>query len=125
MRSYWLDAYFPDALARAVDQMPSHRQLQSAFAKAQLRVVAIEPWFVPRDPIDLFLYAGKHDPVLYLDERVRKGISTFANLADADEMGSGMERLKGDIATGEIARVMARYASDGGDYQFVVAQPVL
>jgi SAM-dependent methyltransferase len=124
MRCYWLNAYFPKALARATDQLPSDQQLRSAFDQAQLRVVVTEPWFVPSGPIDLFLYSGKHNPGLYLNDRVRKGISTFANLANADEMDSGLERLKDDIATGEIGHVMARYASDGGDYQFVVAQEV-
>ena len=73
-------------------------------------------------PVDLFLYSGKHNPHLYLDARVRQGISTFAKLADAQEVARGLVQLKNDIATGAIARVMARYLSDAGDYQFVVAQ---
>ena len=122
MRSYWLNAYFPKAMRRAIDQLPSDEQLQGALDQAQLRVVAAEPWFVPNDPIDLFLYSGKHNPRIYLDERVRKGISTFANLAEADEIEIGLARLKHDITTGAVAQVMARYASNDGDYQFVVTQ---
>ncbi len=124
MRSYWLNVYFPNAMTRAIDQLPSDQQLQTAFDNAQLRVVTTEPWFVPSDPVDFFLYSGKHNPSIYLDERVRQGISTFANLAGADEVESGLERLKNDIATGAVAQVIARHASDGGDYQFVVAQRV-
>jgi SAM-dependent methyltransferase len=124
MRSYWLNAYFPEALGRAIDQQPSDHMLLSAFDRAQLHVVTMEPWLVPTDPIDLFLYSGKHNPSLYLNARVRQGISTFANLADADEVDRGLQRLTNDIATGEIAHVMAGYVSGGGDYQFVVAQPV-
>ena len=89
---------------------------------ARLRVVAREPWFVPRDPIDLFLYSGKHKPGIYLDERVRQGISTFANLADGMEMASGLARLTHDIATGTIAQVMADHVSYAGDYLFAVAE---
>lgn len=122
MRSYWLNAYFPNAMMRAIAQMPSDQSLRAAFHEAQLRVVATEPWFVPSDPIDLFLYSGKHDPSIYLDERVRKGISTFAELADSDEVAAGLALLEHDIASGEINQVVARYAADHGDYQFVVAQ---
>jgi SAM-dependent methyltransferase len=124
MRSYWLNAYFPEALGRAIDQQPSDHRLQSAFERAQLHVVMTEPWFVPADLVDLFLYSGKHNPGIYLNARVRRGISTFADLADADEVDRGLKRLKTDIASGAIAHVMAGYVSDAGDYQFVVAQPV-
>ena len=37
------------------------------------------------------------------------GISTFANLADADQVDRGLQRLTNDI--GAIARVMAHYVS--------------
>jgi len=123
MRSYWLNAYFPEALGRAINQQPSDERLWSAFDRARLRVVAREPWCVPTDPVDLFLYSGKHNPRVYLNQRVRQGISTFANLADAEEVDRGVARLRDDIATGAIAGVMARYVSDVGDYQFVVARP--
>jgi hypothetical protein len=122
MRHYWLNAYFPRAMGRAIDQLPSDRQLQAAIDQAHLRVVVTEPWSVPRDPIDLFLYSGKHNPSLYLDARVRQGISTFANLAEAIEVETGLACLQHDIASGTIAQVMARYASAEGDYLFLVAQ---
>src|SRR5262249_55727526 len=117
------NAYFPEALGRAINQQPSDEQLWSAFDRAKLRVVAREPWSVPTDPVDLFLYSGKHNPGVYLNQRIRQGISTFANLADAEEVDSGVARLRDDIATGAIAGIMARYVSDVGDYQFIVARP--
>jgi ubiquinone/menaquinone biosynthesis C-methylase UbiE len=124
MRSYWLNAYFPNAMARAIDQLPSDQQLQAALESTKLRVVLTEPWFVPSDPVDLFLYSGKHNPSIYFNERVRQGISTFANLADSEEVAEGLTRLRNDIASGSIADVVARYSSDNGDYRFVVAQQV-
>jgi hypothetical protein len=75
---------------------------------------------VPTDPVDLFLYSGKHAPSLYLDERVRQGISTFANLAEADDVARGLLQLKDDIASGAIGGIVAGYSSDVGDYLFLV-----
>jgi ubiquinone/menaquinone biosynthesis C-methylase UbiE len=124
MRSYWLNAYFPKAMARAIEQMPSDQQLQAALDSAELSVQFAEPWFVPPDPIDLFLYSGKHNPEIYFNEHVRQGISTFANLADAREVDQGLARLRDDIATGAIAEIAEGYSRDRGDYQFVVAQHV-
>lgn len=124
IRSYWLNAYFPLSLERAAEQQPSEQQTEAALGEAGLRVVVKEPWYVPEDPIDLFLYSGKHNPRLYLDERVRQGISTFASLADTDEIARGLARLRRDIDTGDIARVVSRHVSPLGDYRFLVAEPV-
>jgi SAM-dependent methyltransferase len=94
-------------------------------SRTHSRVIGTEPWFVPNDPVDLFLYSVKHNPTIYLDERVRQGISTFANLAERDEVEQGLIRLKEDIATGKIRELHARYTSNDGDYLFIVAQLVL
>ncbi len=123
IRSYWLNEYFPQALKRACNQQPSDEDLQAAIDQAGLRLHEKEPWFVPTDPVDLFLYSGKHNPSIYLSERVRQGISTFAGLADANEVSRGLARLQADIDTGDISRVMARYPAKHGDYQFLVAEP--
>jgi ubiquinone/menaquinone biosynthesis C-methylase UbiE len=122
IRSYWLNEYFPRALKRAFDQQPSDDEIQAAVDKARLRLVEKEPWCVPTDPIDLFLYSGKHNPSIYLDEHVREGISTFASLADPDEVSRGLARLQADIDTGDISQVMVRYASKLGDYRFLVVE---
>ncbi|WP_257841504.1 hypothetical protein [Salipaludibacillus agaradhaerens] len=36
---------------------------------------------------------------MYLDEKVRSGISTFANLASIEKVEEGCNRLKKDIET--------------------------
>ena len=77
---------------------------------------------LPEQPVDLFLYSGKHQPHLYLDERVRANISSFANLADPDELGAGVERLKQDLARGRFEQATAEYEDVGGDYLFIAAQ---
>lgn len=122
MRSYWLNEYFPIALARSIAQMPTEATLRRALGHGGFEQVTVEPWDVPDDLVDLFLYSGKHRPELYLNERVRQGISTFALLAEPDEVAAGLARLERDLRTGRINEVRARYASHDGDYAFVIAE---
>jgi hypothetical protein len=70
---------------------------------------------------DFFSYSGKFRPEMYLSDRVRRGISTFAALADPEEMAEGCRRLEEDIASGEIVEVQRRYVNSGGDYIFLRA----
>ncbi len=122
MRGYWLVRYFPTMMARAIAQMPPLSRLNEALAMAGFDVVGIEPWFVPRDPVDLFLYSGKHRPALYLDARVRAGISSFATLSPDDERAEGLARLSRDIESGVIDSIIAEADDARGDYLFVIAR---
>lgn len=122
MTAYWLNEYFPVALERSIEQMPTADAIRGALRAADMRLVGIEPWEIPPDPVDLFLYSGKHRPALYLDPAVRRGISTFALLANPDEVSRGLERLAHDIDCGRIDQVRARYTSHVGDYAFVIAE---
>lgn len=121
MRGYWLNRYFPATLERAIAQMPDQNAIEAALNASGFTIEAIEPWEVPERPVDLFLYGGKHQPGLYLDRRVRAGISAFAELADPKETIKGMKKLAADIASGQIDRVMAEFHHDQGDYSFLVA----
>jgi ubiquinone/menaquinone biosynthesis C-methylase UbiE len=122
MEGYWLVEYFPRMLARSIAQMPSAEALERTLRQAGLRLVRVEPWLVPPDPVDLFLYGGKHRPELYLHPAVRRGISSFALLADAGEVEAGLARLAADRASGRLAEIRARATSPRGDYAFVVAE---
>jgi SAM-dependent methyltransferase len=124
MRSYWLNAYFPAAMRRAIDEMPSRDGIEAALAEGGIRLIHVEPYHVPPDVADLFLYAGKHRPALYLDPAVRAGISTFA-VADTGDVAAGVERLRHDIETGQIDHVVDTYRKSNaaiGDYIFYTAQ---
>lgn len=122
MRGCWLNAYFPRAVARAIDQMPDFDALAGALAAGGFDVVGTEPYDVRDDLQDLFMYAGKHRPHLYLDPRVRAGISAFAALADPAEVADGCRRLAADLAAGRFDDVRRSYRHDAGDYLFVVAE---
>jgi ubiquinone/menaquinone biosynthesis C-methylase UbiE len=122
MRRYWLNIYFPQAIERATLQMPPVEQSLRQLTAAGFGRVRLEPWAVTPDVQDWFLYALKYRPELYLDPRVRAGISTFANLADADEIKEGCIRLAADLASGRFAEVLAASEHDGGDYLFLIAE---
>jgi SAM-dependent methyltransferase len=122
MRSYWLNEYFPVTMSRAIAQMPPLQTTLDALDGAGFRAVRTDPYSVTPELEDLFLYAGKHRPQLYLSPEVRRGISTFATLADPAELARGLRRLESDITSGAIDDVVASYRSDAGDYLFVIAE---
>ncbi len=122
MRHYWLNRYFPTAMERSIAQMPDPRDVEEALAKAGFRTIATEPFFVPDDLADQFLYAGKARPALYLDPAVRAGISTFFSLASAKEVRDGLARLAADISSGTVKDVIRSFDDAGGDYLFIIAE---
>ena len=121
MAGYWLNEYFPLAMARSTEQMPSLGSVIAELDEAGFTVDHVEPYDVQPDLQDLFLYAGKHNPELYLSGTIRRGISTFSTLADEAELEEGCARLQRDIESGSIKQVTEKYRNQGGDYIFIVA----
>jgi ubiquinone/menaquinone biosynthesis C-methylase UbiE len=122
MKGYWLNHYFPGMLENSILQMPSFETVQKCAVKAGFRNIFSEKYFVQNELTDLFLYAGKNRPELYLKEIVRNGISSFANLALKDEVESGLRKLENDINSNKINDVIVRYENSIGDYLFVVIE---
>jgi hypothetical protein len=122
MRGYWLDAYFPAAIERSVAQMPSLQEILQALEQSGFVAIHTESYEVRHDLQDFFLYSGKYHPEIYLDPRVRAGISTFAALANAAEVEDGCRRLSQDIQSGRLAEVVATYQHTHGDYLFVISE---
>ena len=121
MAGYWLNDYFPIAMERSARQMPSIGVVLDALSENGFKPVRTELYDVRPDLEDLFLYAGKHRPELYLDNTVRRGISTFSTLADPEELDSGCARLQRDIESGYVREVAQRYRHNGGDYLLIAA----
>ena len=119
--TYWLNEYFPVAMAQSTEQMPTTASVLDALEQAGFLVEEVELYEVQPDLQDLFLYAGKHKPEFYLDETVRRGMSTFSTLIDPVELETGCARLRQDVESGHINEVIESYLSDEGDYLFVVA----
>jgi ubiquinone/menaquinone biosynthesis C-methylase UbiE len=122
MSGYWLNEYFPVALARSRAQMPTFEEVSESLRRAGFRNIGSEIYEVTGDLKDLFLYSGKHRPDFYLSPKVRAGISTFANLIDQDELDLGCGKIASDLKSGRIVEVAESYRHDRGDYLFVVAE---
>ena len=58
---------------------------------------------IPHDCVDGFFHAYWRRPEAYLDERVRAGISVFAQM-EPDAVEAGVERLRRDLESGEWER---------------------
>jgi hypothetical protein len=81
--------------------MPSVTHVIALLQDAGFTDVVSTPYWVERSPVDLFLYAGKHHPELYLDPEVRRGISSFASVKPG-ELAAGLDRLQADIGSGKF-----------------------
>ena len=72
-----------------------------------------------------FCTAGNSVPELYLDPEVRKGISSFSALANAEEVSQGLKKLKADIRNGDIAELINAYEHTFGDYLFYYCKKII
>lgn len=122
MESYWLKEYFPDAMIKSCKQMPQVPQVVDCLKDIGFKLVGLETFLIQPNLQDFFLYSGKYEPSIYLNPKVRAGISTFANLTSEEEIHAGCTKLKSDIESGRIKEVVDKYSSDQGDYIFVVAE---
>jgi ubiquinone/menaquinone biosynthesis C-methylase UbiE len=122
MEGYWLNHYFPKMLSDSIQQMPSFEQITEAMKTAGFENIFTDKYNIKPDLKDLFLYAGKENPTLYLDANVRNGISSFSHLANQDEVQKGLAKLEKDIASGEINKIMRNYENKDGDYLFILSQ---
>ncbi len=121
MDGYWLNHYFPKMLEVSKVQMPNLGDVIQLLHETKFTTTT-EKYNVRDDLQDLFLYAGKNRPRLYLNPMVRKGISSFSALANQDEVRSGLTTLEEDISTGKIANIIQEYKNDIGDYLYIIAQ---
>lgn len=122
MKGYWLNHYFPKMLGDSILQMPSFEIIENAAVEAGFVITKTEKYFIPDDLRDHFLYVGKNRPELYFDAEVRKGISSFSALSNAEEVRSGLSRLRDDINMNRFKEIKTRFDNDLGDYLFVVAE---
>lgn len=119
MRGYWLNHYFPNMLKESIYQMPSLEFLENELSSAGFQDIQKEKYYISKDLEDCFLYSGKHDPYLYMKCEIRNGISSFADLANKEEIENGLKLLKNDLESGRFDMVKDGYKNDLGDYLFI------
>jgi len=120
MHGYWLNHYFPKMLEKSIEQMPSFLDLKKGMTKAGFQISTLEKYFIHDELEDHFLYVGKNRPELYLNPQMRQGISSFSDLANLEEVENGLIKLKQDLQSGQIQKIIDSYKNDGGDYLFMV-----
>ena len=120
MHGYWLGRYFPQMLERSIAKMPAQAVVEGALRAAGFAQVRVQPYLVTPQLQDLFLYAGKQRPTMYLDAAVRANISSFATLCPPDELSAGLDALRADLAHGRWAGAAPSGAA-AGDYAYVIA----
>ncbi|MFZ3590074.1 hypothetical protein ACOI1C_12530 [Bacillus sp. DJP31] len=69
--------------------MPALSTATDALKETSFSIIGHETFLIQPSLQDFFLYSGKYEPALYLEEKVRSGISTFANLASDREGEEG------------------------------------
>lgn len=124
MKGYWLCHYFPKMLLDSMIQMPTYDHIITSLQSSSLKILGTEKYFVKPDLQDLFLYAGKQNPKLYLDPVVRYGISSFSSLSTAKEVKKGLQVLEKDIHSGAINTIIKKYENTKGDYLFITLKKV-
>jgi len=122
MRGYWLNEYFPEMMKRSWELLPELPEMEQLLNETGFQLSSTEKYFIHDELEDHFLYAHKRQPERYLEENVRQNMSAFSAICAPDELKSGLEKLKADIASERINDIMHHYENDKGDYLFVVAE---
>ena len=100
---FWLTDYFPDFITDTLETFPSTDAIAKQIQQITHKKVATIPFLLPTDLSDLFAAAGWHQPEIYLEGSVRKGISTFSKIAE-DELKKGIDRLAQELDNGTWAQ---------------------
>ena len=95
-RGLWLTDYFPELITLDEAIMPAMEMYPEWLGNVEVKPVPI-----PHDCTDGFLVAYWRRPTAYLDERVRKAMSSFWKAGDVTH---GLARLTDDLRSGEWER---------------------
>ncbi len=122
MKHYWLHYYFPEMMQDAMNKMASESEINLLLQQSGFKVLQSQQFFITKNMQDLFLHAGKYRPSLYLDQKVRDGISSFHLSTNPTELNHGLKKLATDIDSGRINTIIEDYESDLGEYLFIIGQ---
>jgi SAM-dependent methyltransferase len=105
-RAHWAHAYFP-TLANHQPPAQPERELAGDLERAGFDRVALRRFHYQGDGDGSF-QALKYNPHALLDSAVTGNLAVFKRLPAA-ELAHGLQRLRGDLASGRLPEVIAQY----------------
>jgi ubiquinone/menaquinone biosynthesis C-methylase UbiE len=96
---FWLSDYFPYFIQDTLKTFPATEIIADKIAQITEKNVKIIPFLLPKDLTDLFAAAGWCRPKIYLDAKVRSGISSFAKMPP-EELEMVIKKLTEDLNNG-------------------------
>ncbi|GAB4538603.1 MAG: hypothetical protein Tsb0014_28370 [Pleurocapsa sp.] len=120
---FWLTDYFPYFIQDTKTTFPSTKVIADKMKQITQKRVEIMTFPLPKDLTDLFAAAGWCRPEIYLDAKVRNGISSFAKMT-TQEVESGLEKLAQELKNGiweEKYGELRRLESYDAGYRIIVA----
>ena len=96
--NFWLTDYFPSLIVDVQSTFLPIPNLIAEIESVSNRAVNVIPFALPHDLSDSFAAVGWGRPELYLDARIRNGISSFSKMTDI-ELDRGLASLQKDLET--------------------------
>ena len=96
---FWLTDYFPYFISDTLQTFPSTQQIARTISQITQKEVQVIPFLLPVDLQDWFAASGWCKPEIYLDPKVRNGISTFSKMP-ANELEAGVNKLAVELSNG-------------------------
>lgn len=96
---FWLANYFPYFIRDTKATFPSTQNIVRLIERVTNKQTQTIPFLLPADLRDLFAASGWCRPEIYLDDRVRHGISSFAKMPER-ELEEGLRKLSLDLRNG-------------------------
>jgi len=122
MKYYWLNEYFPKIMKRSINQMPDYNKIKINLEKSGFKIKDVIKYEITNDIKDLFLYSGKNNPELYLNDNIRQNVSSLSLLSNKKKIEKEMKKLENDIKSKKITDIQSKYKDDKGDYIFIIAE---
>jgi ubiquinone/menaquinone biosynthesis C-methylase UbiE len=125
--SFWLTKYFPSFIKDVESTFLPIPQLIEEIKTITSHEANVIPFSLPHNLSDAFAAVGWARPELYLDSKIRSGISSFAKI-DPGELDHGLSQLRDDLETEtwdqDYGHLRQQKQYDVG-YRFVHAPAVL
>lgn len=121
---FWLGRYFPFFWDIAYDVLADKKMITEAIEAAGFEISCFSPYFISRDATDLSTYGCKYQPSLFLDPKIRSGMTPLQLPEYSKEVEDGCIMLKKDIESGQINQIIAEHESDKGESSCILCTKV-